>query len=65
MFFYLSKVLWFLVDPGNLILIFMTIIFILSLLGYAKSVMGLLGLGVCTLLLIILFPIDNLLIRDF
>mgnify|MGYP001449313748 FL=1 len=64
MFFYLSKILWFLVDPGNLILIFMIIIFILSLLGYAKSVMGLLGLGVCTLLLIILFPIDNLLIRD-
>ena len=64
MFFYLSKVLWFLVDPGNLILIFMIIIFILSLLGYAKSVIRLLGLGVCTLLLIILFPVDNLLIRD-
>ncbi len=64
MFFYLSKFLWFLVDPGNLLLICMIIVMILSLLRRLKLVIIFLGSVIFSLCFIILFPLDNLLIRD-
>lgn len=59
MFFTLSKILWFIVDPGNLFIIALTLGVLLLWAGKARAGRGLVSLALLGALLVAVFPIGK------
>jgi uncharacterized SAM-binding protein YcdF (DUF218 family) len=59
MFFTLSKILWFIVDPGNLFIIVLGLGVILLWIGRARAGRGLVSLALLGALLVTVFPIGK------